>query len=286
MDSLRFSLLSFVFMLCINCAIMRAFSSKDKNSVNALLAEMGYDIRPQTLGDWQEVFGRVAEKYFNIISHKEEITLELEFSEFLQYVRLRAEETVNAFVNHEGVNVQNDQTYKSQIQKVFPKETDPPELGGGIHFRKWILLLHLGDEEVSPSLHKLRRLLHENRVKYRKYAMGMERIYGIFSIPHHSNILKPRYFNASDPQKYLKLLNPECKFAVSNFLMSESETEEETKKQEEKKKEEKKEKKENRLDKYSTPPSFNDSYVSEDCSSEYSYKSSEYKSEYDSEESY
>lgn len=95
-----------------------------------------------------------------------------------------------------------------------------------MHFRKWIVTLHEGDEKISSSLRYLRRSLDYDREQYFKFATGMQRIYSIFSKPQHPNVLKARYFNASDPEKYIKLLNADCKFSVRKFLKSEEADEE------------------------------------------------------------
>lgn len=103
---------------------------------------------------------------------------------------------------------------------------DAQELRHGIHYRRWIRTLHIGNTSDSLQLHNILCQLNGSgyvqlRNNIHRFSIAMQRMYKIFSENIHNHLLSPTNFvNPNDISKYISLLPSEMQDSIRIFYFS------------------------------------------------------------------
>ena len=96
----------------------------------------------------------------------------------------------------------------------------------GIHYRKWVRILHVGNPHDSAQLESILSQLNGDGVEnlrnnIHRFAIVMQRIYKLFSNEIHADsITQPLFINPANIDSYLLLLPSEMRGAMRLFHFS------------------------------------------------------------------
>lgn len=120
-----------------------------------------------------------------------------------------------------GAYFVNDQEYEAWITNKFGENAQ--ELRNGMHYRRWIRILHAGNPNDSLQLQKILSRLNghsfdESRNNIHHFALAMHRIYKFFSENIHRQLISPvNFIDFNDIPHYITLLPVELQDAVRLF---------------------------------------------------------------------
>lgn len=109
--------------------------------------------------------------------------------------------------------------FQQLIKSRFPSPKQPPELRKGVHFRRWIYVLHFGNTKDNEQLLRLRQELQFDRKKYNFFADQMQCLFNLFNedILKSCSIDSEPFDNTCIPE-FLKLFNTDMRLALQMFL--------------------------------------------------------------------
>jgi len=141
--------------------------------------------------------------------------------QFLLRIRSKVEEFE---LNVGGPYFLMDQEYEHWALETFGQGAQ--ELRFGLHYRRWIRILHVGNPNDSLQLQNILSQLNGNGVEnlrnnIHRFAVTMHRIYKIFSNEIHADlVVQPNFINAADIDKYISLLPLEMRSTIHMFHYS------------------------------------------------------------------